>query len=204
MQRVELDMLALAAASRHLAGQIARNFLPNAIVFIDRAGFLVAQPISRHFGIPLVAASPSRAGGHLKQLATPMLSHLPPFLHYGLRQIELRLRVARGGKLRRVLLPKETALAGNILVVDDSVDTGSTLFSVCQALRQRAGACHIRTAALNCWQNSTALIKTDYALYHNTFLTTPMSRDSREYPAFLRLYQTQWATAASTRTEPSL
>ena len=73
-------------------------------------------------------------------------------------------------------------------MVDDSVDTGATLAAACRQVRQHFGACSLRTAALNVWDGSARRVKTDYCLYRNTLLMTPMSRDSAAYPAFAAAY----------------
>ena len=56
-------------------------------------------------------------------------------------------------------------------------------------LNKEFGDIEIRIAGLNVWKKSDELIHTDYALYKNTIIKAPMSKDSDEYELFLREYQ---------------
>lgn len=77
----------------------------------------------------------------------------------------------------------------NILVVDDSVDTGYSMISVVQKIRRDVGAdIIIKTAAINCWSKSLSVIRTDFCIYEDTIIQTPMSKDSQEYSVFEFLY----------------
>ena len=46
----------------------------------------------------------------------------------------------------------------------------------------------IKIAGLNIWDKSKNIIHTDFALYENTVIKAPMSKDSSEYKEFVRIY----------------
>ena len=46
----------------------------------------------------------------------------------------------------------------------------------------------IKIAGLNVWDKSKNIIHTDFALYENTVIKAPMSKDSSEYKEFVRIY----------------
>lgn len=46
----------------------------------------------------------------------------------------------------------------------------------------------IRVAGLNVWDMSKEKVFTDYALYKNTIIKAPMSKDSKEYDVFMKMY----------------
>lgn len=196
MQYVELTLQSLAAATEALTKQICRNYQPDCVVYIAQAGLPVAQPISRHLGVPLVGIRAFRRGNGAKQWAAPLLRRLPRGFTHLLRRVELALRQARPSPRHRGMalnladtLPP--APVCRVLLVDDSVDTGATMLCAQALVRQRFLGCEVRCAALNTWRGSARHIKTEYTVFHNTILITPMSRDSAEYPAFLQLYGAQ-------------
>lgn len=136
-----------------------------------------------------------REGGKLKELISPVLRCLPQSVKLSLRKMELASGVHKEYKERkiywdnsdvclRVLKNKE-----NILVVDDSVDTGYSMISVVQKIRRDVGEdIIIKTAAINCWSKSLSVIRTDFCIYEDTIIQTPMSKDSQEYSVFEFLY----------------
>lgn len=183
MRVVELTMEQLRAEALRLAELVGRDYRPDCVVYIARAGLPVARPMGPAFGAPLVEARAPRPASRLKDLAAPALQHLPLEAKCLLRRVELGLRPYAH---RQALLAGEALPPGcrRVLVVDDSVDTGATLAAACQQVRLCFGGCGVRTAALNVWDKSARRVKTDYSLYRNTLLMTPLSRDWAGHPAF--------------------
>lgn len=72
-----------------------------------------------------------------------------------------------------------------ILIVDDSVDTGYSIKFVRKKLEETfVNVKDIRVAALNVWTKSFSVVNTDYYLWKDTIIVTPMSKDSKEYKIF--------------------
>ena len=49
----------------------------------------------------------------------------------------------------------------------------------------------IKIAGLNVWDKSQSIIDTDFALFKNTVIKTPMSKDSKEYKDFMKIYNSE-------------
>ena len=78
-----------------------------------------------------------------------------------------------------------------ILVVDDSVDTGHSMKQVVDAISSGFNNVEIKIAGLNVWDKSRSIIDTDFALYKDTVIKTPMSKDSKEYKEFMKIYNSE-------------
>ena len=48
-----------------------------------------------------------------------------------------------------------------------------------------------KIAGLNVWDKSRCIINTDFALYKDTVIKTPMSKDSKEYKEFMKIYNSE-------------
>lgn len=59
---------------------------------------------------------------------------------------------------------------------------------VVDAISNKMNHVQIKVAGLNVWDKSEDVIKTDFALYRNTVIKTPMSKDSKEYKDFMKIY----------------
>jgi len=75
-----------------------------------------------------------------------------------------------------------------LLIVDDSVDTGRSMLAVRELVKLKFPNCEIKTASLNVMSKSKGVIKIDYTVYEDKILRTPMSKDSKEYKIFIKLY----------------
>lgn len=116
-----------------------------------------------------------REGGKLKELISPILKCLPQSIKLSLRKIELASGVHKEYKERKIYWDNSDVCLRvlknkkNILVVDDSVDTGYSMISVLHEIRREVGKnVIIKTAAINCWSKSFPIIKTDYFCYADT------------------------------------
>lgn len=69
-----------------------------------------------------------------------------------------------------------TATVKNILILDDAIDTGKTMFIVKNSLSKLFPESQIRTAVIS-WTLENSIIKPDYYLYKNILVRFPWSKD---------------------------
>ena len=81
----------------------------------------------------------------------------------------------------------EKAAVRKILIIDDSVDTGASMLSVYNKVRETFPASEIYTYALNVFTESEQLIKIDFFTIRDSIIRTPMSKDSHEHCEFLKM-----------------
>ncbi|MBU3823022.1 hypothetical protein KO566_13200 [Flavobacteriaceae bacterium XHP0103] len=67
----------------------------------------------------------------------------------------------------------------SILLVDDAIDTGSTMFIVKNNLTRIFGNCQIKTAVIS-WTIPESIIKPDFYIFNNVLVRYPWSKDFKE------------------------
>ena len=196
MDFVKLSPQDVVLASQQLTQKVQEDFTPDVVAFIADAGYPVAKVISDTLGTPLIGVVAKRKGNLLKETISPILLLLPDGLKNYLRRAELNANVHAKKKERGVgfLQGAEASAPKRLLLVDDSVDTGNSVFAIKQMLTERFPDVEIRVAALNVWEKSTELVHTDYFIYRETVLKTPMSKDSPHHKKFLTEYHTYLAS----------
>lgn len=165
------------------------------VVYIARGGYLIGDTIAGYFKVDNIGIHAEREGGKLKELISPILRCLPQSIKLSLREIELASGVHKDYKERKIYWDNSDVCLQilknkkNILVVDDSVDTGYSMISVVHEICRDVGEdVTIKTAAINYWSKSLSVIRTDFFNYKDTIIQTPMSKDSKEYSIFEQLY----------------
>ncbi|WP_242135511.1 phosphoribosyltransferase [Aestuariivivens marinum] len=64
----------------------------------------------------------------------------------------------------------------NILIIDDAIDTGKTMFLIKRSLEKQFPKAAVKTAVLS-WTIEKSIIKPDYFLYKNVLVRFPWSKD---------------------------
>ena len=141
----------------------------------------------------MVGISATREGNKLKEIVGPIISLMPNFVRNFLISMELKSNTHDKNTERKIHFHESLEkLKGQsfdrILVVDDSVDTGHSMKQVVDAIQNEFKTAEIKIAGLNVWDKSKNIIHTDFALYENTVIKAPMSKDSSEYKEFVRIY----------------
>lgn len=195
MNSIVLSLENLEKESLSLARKVEADFRPDLVVYIARGGYLIGDTIAGYFNVDNIGIHAEREGGKLKELISPVLRCLPQSVKLSLRKMELASGVHKEYKERKIYWDNSDVCLRvlknkkNILVVDDSVDTGYSMISVVQKIRRDVGEdIIIKTAAINCWSKSLSVIRTDFCIYEDTIIQTPMSKDSQEYSVFEFLY----------------
>jgi hypoxanthine phosphoribosyltransferase len=169
---IELSIESLLEQSRNLAHKIKNKYNPDIVIFIARGGYLIGKAIGDEFKIPLLGITAERKGNKIKELVSPILPYIP----HGERNVKL---------LNTEINLKDFK---NILIVDDSVDTGMSMIAVINKIKELNPNAVLKTAALNILDNSEENVKIDFYIWKNIIMRTPMSKDSKEYKIFNNIY----------------
>lgn len=171
---------AFAEACKHL--QEACAVRPDLVVGIESGGRYVAELMFADVPHCYVAMR-RHTTEHRSALAEKVLQRLPLWVCNALRRIEdARVcqkkvsPVAFEGKI-----PKEVLGASCILLVDDAVDSGTTLHAVADALQRANPEARLYTAAI-CQTTKAPLRRPDTSLYTNCLIRFPWSADMKKQP----------------------
>lgn len=175
------------------AMDIKKSYQPDLIIYVAKAGYLIGREMNRVFDVPLVGISASREGNGLKEIFGPIVSVMPNFIRNFLISVELKSDTHSKNTERKIHMHKGLEMLDkekfhHILIVDDSVDTGHSMKQVVNVISSMFVNAEIKTAGLNVWDKSKSIINTDFALFKNTVIKTPMSKDSKEYKDFMKIY----------------
>ena len=196
MDCVKLSLEKLKEESRKLAQKAEKDGKPDLVIYVARGGYLIGKEIADYFQVPCAGIYAERRGGGLKERVAPILKVLPDWLKMMLRKMELKSGMHKTHKERNVYwdaadferIKKQDVKS--VLLVDDSVDTGYSMIQVMEKLFADFGKdTIIKTAAVNVWSKSEEVCATDYRIYTDTIIMTPMSKDSEEYAEFEELYR---------------
>jgi hypoxanthine phosphoribosyltransferase len=166
------------------------GFKPECIVYIKSGGYLVGKYISEYFNVPYNGLRISRQGNELKKHLKIILKIIPKYIKNILRVMELKSGYHKKHNERLVTEVDESLVNGtNILLVDDSIDTGNTIISAIKFLHNNYGEnLNVKVAALNKFKLSEEVANTDFYLYEDSIIIYPWSKDSAQYDEFLDIY----------------
>ncbi|WP_102399825.1 phosphoribosyltransferase [Haloimpatiens massiliensis] len=191
MKHLNLSIENVEKDSLKLAQKIQKdNFKPDCIVYIKSGGYLVAKVIADYFNTNLTGFRISREGNSIKTKLSLILRIIPTSFKNLLREIEFKSGIHKKRSKRLVTEVDNDLVQGqNILLIDDSIDTGHTIITALDFLKKFCGDnINIKVAALNKFKLSEELVTTDYYIYEDCIIIYPWSRDSKEYNNFLKLY----------------
>jgi len=190
---IELSIKDVEKKSKELASAVASDYKPEVVIFVAKGAYQIGQTISDYFNIPLLEIRAKRKVGKLKKFATPFLKLIPRSVKKFLREREVKSNVHDNNTERNVYFEEEKwnefKSCKNVLIVDDSVDTGNTLRQVREAVVKYFENGNVKLAALNVFEKSESIVKIDYCLWKNTMLCGPWSSDSNEKEEFVSMYK---------------
>ncbi|WP_171011981.1 phosphoribosyltransferase [Hathewaya histolytica] len=168
----------------------SNGFQPSCIVYIKNGGYLVGKEMGNYFKVPVNGIKISRRGNGLKTKIKFLFRIIPSFLKNFLRELEIKLQVHKIHNKRVVTQIDGNLVQGlNVLLVDDSIDTGNSIVSAIRFIKENYGeSLKIQVAALNKFNMSDEKVTTNYYIYKDTIITYPWSKDSREYKKFINMY----------------
>lgn len=187
MKVLTLDRRSFEESCRRLGALVVNSdFTPDLIVGIRRGGEYVAWGL--HVCFPhasLVSVSLQRPSTHKKHYLGSFLRFFPQWILDMMRIVEARW-LARHPKracdMEPVALPVSLQKLGTkrVLLVDDAVDSGVTMYRIVMALRSENPKIDLRTAAITVTTDDP-IVRPDWALYNNGILIRfPWSMDARK------------------------
>lgn len=194
MNYISITYEELKNKSSQWANDILKAYTPDLVIYVAKAGFPIALELSKEMNVKMIGVETVREKvNKLKDLVAPIARKMPNFIRHILITIELKSGVHEKNSKRVVRLIDSVSEGlilntKKILIVDDSVDTGASIVAVVDCLKDIFIGAEIKCAALNAWDKSKAMVETDFALYRNTVIKAPMSKDSKEYELFIKDY----------------
>jgi hypoxanthine phosphoribosyltransferase len=188
MKYQEIMLKELPVITKNLSTQIYNDgFVPNSIISIDRGGRLLGFQLSEVLKVPQYFVSAHRRVPFVKKLAKKFLPLIPQTLRKYLREKELQVNNRLEPRfVDSTMVPQD--IRGNILCVDDSLDTGATLKEVIENISlSHHGIKQIKIAVINT-THKTRFIEPHYVVYTDTILCFPWSDDSLEKKEFQKIF----------------
>lgn len=176
--------------STEMAEYIALEYMPDMVVFIAKSGFLFAKPIADFFNCRLYETKAQRVGDEHKNTVHKFIPRLPMWLlGFALRSKAMysynQSNTDRNVLISSMLKNQATNEKKQILLVDDSADTGWTLLKVQTELKKLFPNSEIRIFCYCVVKFSEQRINVDYYCYKDTIVLTATSRYSKEHSTFL-------------------
>ena len=194
MRFVELSFEESYRESFKLAEKISQSFSPDVIVYLAKGGYIFGRNIAAFFGAPVFELSSKRSGDEIKRKNAALLMKLPRCARRVLREIEIRLRLNKKNEEQKQQFYltsryEPPASANKILLIDDSADSGSSIVTALEFLKELYPYGDVRIAALNVFDAAMQKVKIDYFTYRNTLISTPASKDNKQYHLFIEMYE---------------
>lgn len=159
---------------------------PDLVIGITTGGAILAERMKPLLDANFVELKCQRASTGIKKKfgLKVVLKWLPQFINNKLRVLEHHYRqwkaspeCARQTVIAKKIVRSSIIEANNILIVDDAIDSGSTMSSVIDFVRDLNSAAKITTAAITVtW--CTPCVLPDIALYENTLIRFHWSDDA--------------------------
>lgn len=169
------------------------NFKFDIVIFIAKGSYPIANELSRLNNVPLLEISATRKGGRIKKILKPIMKIIPKKLLILMRKKEMNSTYHETNHERNIVysekIYKKYLDSKNILLVDDSIDSGYSIIEVKKTLEKLFINSTIEVAVFNTMKKS--IIKPEFTLYENTMICGPWSNDSKYYSTFIREYK-EW------------
>lgn len=176
---------------QQLMKQIQTMYQPDVVVAIRSGGLVVAQQMLKTQGgaepllIDVLAQRPNTKHKNSIKL-DKILAYLPSWLCDFLRIMEMQYAIKRFNRhdfsKRDVIIEEryqtDIKMAQRILVIDDAVDSGITLMSVLELIKQLSPHAEIKSAALTV-TFPAPLVEPDFLLYRHVLLRFPWAADAK-------------------------
>ncbi len=193
MNYIELSIKSLRKEVEKLYNRIKKDYEYDCVIFIAKGAYLIGKDLAYCQNVPLLEIFATRKGNSFKKILRPMLKIIPKKIKKALREKEAHSSYHQEHSERFVSFDESIwklyQNSKRILLVDDSVDTGNTIQSVYEKIKEYFPNSEIKIACLNVFKESKCKCNIDYYLYENCLLNGPWSNDSKEYGYFYKEYQ---------------
>ena len=163
------------------------------VIFIAKGSYYIGKKLSEYNKTPLLEIFATRKGNKIKKILKPFLKFIPKTILIKLREKEMKGNYHEKNNDREVSFNKNIYLkyadCKNILLVDDSVDSGNSVILTKTAISKYFKKANIKVAVFNIMSKSS--IKVDYTLYHDVMICGPWSNDSKYNNTYRDMYN-QW------------
>ena len=171
---------------------LSSNYKFDLVIFVAKGSYTIGKKLSELGNCPLLEIKATRKGNKLKKIISPFLKIIPKKIKMYLRNKEVKSNVHDKNADRNVIydvdLWSKYKNCKNIILVDDSVDTGYSIKSCKNEIEKFFNNSDVKVAAFNFFTKSTKVIKVDYIIFKDTMMNGPWSNDSKYHNAFIKEY----------------
>lgn len=194
MNYIELSLKDVENRSIELYDKISLSYKFDLVIFIAKGSYTIGKKISELANCPLLEIKASRKGNKLKKMMSPFLKLIPKKIKMYLRNKEVKSNLHDKNTERNVIYDREWWSkykdSKNIILVDDSVDTGYSIKACKDEVERFFPNSNIKVAVFNYFEKSVDIIKVDYYIFKETMMNGPWSNDSRYHSSFIKEYDT--------------
>lgn len=193
MNYVELSSKDVENKTSELYNKIlSTDYKFDLVIFIAKGSYTIGKKLSELGNCPLLEIKATRKGNKLKKIISPFLKLIPKKIKMYLRNKEVKSNVHEKNIERNVIYNVEKwskyKECKNIILVDDSVDTGYSIKACNEEIERFFPNSNIKVAAFNYFEKSENIIKVDYSIYKEMMMNGPWSNDSKYHKDFLKEY----------------
>lgn len=193
MNYVELSSKDVENKTAELYNKIlSTDYKFDLVIFIAKGSYTIGKKLSELGNCPLLEIKATRKGNKLKKIISPFLKLIPKKIKMYLRNKEVKSNVHEKNIERNVIYNIEKwskyKECKNIILVDDSVDTGYSIKACKEEIERFFPNSNIKVAAFNYFEKSENIIKVNYSIYKEMMMNGPWSNDSKYHKEFLKEY----------------
>lgn len=193
MNYVELSSKDVENKTAELYNKIlSTDYKFDLVIFIAKGSYTIGKKLSELGNCPLLEIKATRKGNKLKKIISPFLKLIPKKIKMYLRNKEVKSNVHEKNIERNVIYNIEKwskyKECKNIILVDDSVDTGYSIKACKEEIERFFPNSNIKVAVFNYFEKSENIIKVDYSIYKEMMMNGPWSNDSKYHKEFLKEY----------------
>lgn len=192
MELLEISRKDLEEYNKKLYDLIIQDYNYDLVIFVAKGAYLIGRDLANFNNAEMIEIFANRSGGKLKKKLSPILKYIPKSVKTLLRKKEFNSNI-HAKKSERDIKYNVTKWNKyrenkNILIVDDSIDTGYSIKYVKDEVINFFKNSNVKVAALNRFHKSKNIVDTDFFLFEETMLLGPWSNDSSDNKEYIKDY----------------
>lgn len=195
MKYIELSAKDVENQVIDLHKKVCGEFKYDLVIFIAKGSYIIGKKMADLQQCPLLEISATRKGNRLKKSAGLLLKLMPKKMKVFLRDKEINSNIHGKSIERNIFFDKKIwkkyMESTNILLVDDSADTGYSIKLCKDEILSFFQKANVRVAVFNFFEKSSNIVSVDYYVYKDTMLSGPWSNDSKEHKHYINEYE-EW------------